>query len=111
MAIDFKKAKPTRHPGVLRFPDGRLLVRAALRLPDFKVVSQRKVLPEAASELDAVQAVLDLKDALKNPQTLQTPTPLPPDTSQTFEAYATQWLKVRSAAEAFGGQDLRDGAG
>lgn len=96
MAIDFKKAKPTRHPGVLRCPDGRLLVRAALRQVDGKVVTQRRLMPEGATEAEAVLAVLELKEALKNPPRPETPMPLPPATSQTVEAYARQWLAIRT---------------
>jgi len=96
MAIEFKKAKATRHPGVSRLPNGRLLARAAVRMPNGKIVTQRRLLPSDATEADAVQAVLQLKEAIRSPKSGEIPTPLPPATSQTVEAYSKSWLAVRT---------------
>ncbi len=93
MAIDQTKLKKTRHPGVFKTPDGRLWARAAVRQPSGKVVTQRRLLPEGASEADAVQAVLDLRTAIKSPPSI--PTPRPPTSSTTVGDYAEGWLRRR----------------
>jgi integrase len=96
VAIDMKKAKPTRYPGVFRLPDGRLLARAVVRLFDGKVRVLRKVLPIGSSEVDAVNAVAALKEDLKNPQPPPTDLPLRLDTNLTVEQYVVSWLQVRA---------------
>ncbi len=101
MAIDQTKLKKTRHPGVFKTPDGRLWARAAVRLPNGRVVTQRRLLPVGASEADAVLAVEDLRVTIKNPPeplpSASTATPLRPDTSprQRFDVFCDGWLETR----------------
>ena len=98
MAVDQDKMKPTRHPGVFRLPDGRLWARAAVRQADGKVVTLRRLMPIGASESDAILAVQELKQSIKNPQPQEsTATHHRPDTSprQQFDQFCDRWLETR----------------
>ena len=94
MANNSKKARPTRYPGVFRLPDGRLLAKASLRLPSGQFKQATRILPPEATEVDAVNAVAELKSQALNPIPA-IPLPHPQDTSQTVEAYAKRWLSIR----------------
>ncbi len=96
MAIDQQKLKTTRNPGVFRMPDGRLLAKVSVRTPDGKVVVRKQVMAAGSSEAEAVQAVLALKELVRNPPSTTTRMPLPSDTSQTFEDFCNRWLAIRS---------------
>ncbi len=93
MPIDYKTAKRTRQPGVTRLPDGRLVIRASIRLPDGTRANQREIMPAGTTELEAAKARIGLTAKLRHPP--PTPTPLRPTTDLTFELYARQWLALR----------------
>lgn len=93
MAIE--EMKKTRHPGVFRLPDGRLLAKCSVRTPNGKVLVRKRVMHEGATEIEALNAVEELKEAARNPQP-ETPTPRPRDTSQTVEQYCVRWLELRA---------------
>ena len=99
MAIDFSKAKPSpRHAGVYLMPDGRLVARAGVRMPNGKVKIVKKMLAVGATEADAVAAVEAMKaDVLNPPPPPSTDTPLRPDTSprQRFDLFCDGWLATR----------------
>ncbi len=95
MAIDQSKLRPTRNPGVFRMADGRLLAKVSVRVGD-KVIVRKQVMPLGASEAEAVQATLDLREQARKPPQDATPTPHPPTTTQTFEAYCANWLAIRA---------------
>lgn len=95
MSID--KMQSTRFPGVFRLPDGRLLAKCSIRTPDGKVVVRKRVMPEGSKEVDAINAVADLKEEFRNPPPPSTPSPLPPDSSSTVQDYAKSWLATRQA--------------
>lgn len=94
MAIPQEKLKKTRNPGVFRRPDGRLLAKVSVRTPDGKVVVRKQLMPVGATEKDAVQAVLTMKEVVRNPPAIHSPRLQ--DTSQTFEDFCNRWLAIRS---------------
>lgn len=100
MAIDLRKESkaksPTRHAGVYTLPNGRLLARAVVRMPDGKIKTLIKQLPEGATEGDAVKMVETLRENARNPLPINSiPTPLLPTTSTTVSVCCEAWLRRR----------------
>lgn len=97
MPIDTSQLKSVAGAsGVYRTPEGRYFVRAALRLPNGKSTTQRRLLPVGATKDDAIVAVQDLKRSLRTQQAA--PTVQPQIHNQmTVADFAKVWLKLRTA--------------
>lgn len=94
-----ENGKPTRYAGVYRMSNGRLFVRVTARIDGVRT-NRRQVLPEGATEAEAIALVARLKGELEGEQEVAVEAKLPvsQQTSRqlpTFSAYVESWMRTK----------------